>query len=142
MKIKVLLVDDEEEFAEALAKRLELRDFRVTTAFSGKSALELIKKIDFDVIILDIMMPELSGDEALKEIKHIKPLTEIIMLTGEATVENAIESMKEGAFDFLMKPVETEVLAAKIKIAHKIKSEHENRIREAEIGNILERRGW
>ena len=142
MKIKVLLVDDEEEFAEALAKRLELRDFRVTTVFSGKGALELIKKIDFDVIILDIMMPELSGNEALREIKHIKPLTEIIMLTGEATVENAIESMKAGAFDFLMKPVELEVLAAKIKIAHKIKSEHEDRIREAEIGNILERRGW
>ena len=142
MKIKVLLVDDEEEFAEALAKRLELRDFRVTTAFSGKSALELIKKIDFDVIILDIMMPELLGNDALKEIKHIKPLAEIIMLTGEATVENAIESMKEGAFDFLMKPVEAEVLTAKIKIAHKIKFDHENRIREAEIGNILERRGW
>ena len=142
MKIKVLLVDDEEEFAEALSKRLELRGFRVTTSFSGKSALELIKKIDFDVIILDIMMPELSGNEALKEIKHIKPLTQIIMLTGEATVENAIDSMKSGAFDFLMKPVELEVLAAKIKIAHKIKSEHEDRIREAEIGNILERRGW
>ncbi len=142
MKIKVLLADDEEEFVKTLAQRLELRDFSVTTVFSGKSAIDMAEKIDFDVIILDILMPEITGIDALKEIKKFKPLTPVLLLTGEATVENAIKGMKMGAFDFLMKPADTDLLVKKITQANILKQEHDERIRQAEIENILKTRGW
>jgi DNA-binding NtrC family response regulator len=142
MKIKVLIADDEKEFIETLAKRLEMRDFAVTTVSSGDAAIEIAEKINFDVIILDVQMPEINGIDALKKIKEKTPLTPVIMLTGEATVENAIQGMKLGAFDFLIKPTDTERLSEKIKQAYAHKHEHEERIRQAEIDNILRTRGW
>ncbi len=142
MKIKVLIADDEKEFIETLAQRLEIRDFAVTTVGSGTAAIEIAEKINFDVIILDVQMPEINGIDALKKIKEITPLTPVIMLTGEATVENAIQGMKLGAFDFLIKPTETERLSEKITQAYAHKHENEERIRQAEIENILRTRGW
>jgi DNA-binding NtrC family response regulator len=142
MKIKILLADDEKEFVDALAQRLEMRNFSVTTVWSGAGAVEIAEKVDFDVIILDVLMPEVSGIDALKRIKNVKPLTPVIMLTGEATVDNAIQGMKLGAFDFLMKPADTELLVVKINEAHAMKHEHEERIRQAEIENIIKTRGW
>ncbi len=142
MKTKVLVADDEEEFVKTLAERLEIRGFSVTTVCSGEGAVEIVKKIDFDVIVLDVLMPEVSGIDALAQIKKEKPLIPVIMLTGEATVENAILGMKMGAFDFLMKPADTDSLSEKILHAHALKHEHEERIRQAEIENILKTRGW
>ncbi|MCK5541901.1 MAG: response regulator [Desulfobacterales bacterium] len=142
MKIKVLLADDEKEFVNALAQRLELRDLSVTTVYSGEGAIEMAEKIDFGVIVLDVLMPEITGIDALKKIKKAKPNTPVIMLTGEATVENAIQGMKLGAFDFLMKPADTELLVGKITQAYTLKYEHEERIRQAEIENIINTRGW
>lgn len=142
MKIKVLIVDDEKEYCDTLAERLEMRDFSVTRVYSGKGAIEIAEKIDFDVIILDILMPEVTGIDVLRQIKKAKPLTHIILLTGEATVENAIQGMKLGAFDFLMKPADTDNLSERIIEAHALKHEHEERIRQAEIENILKTRGW
>ncbi|WP_300459013.1 response regulator [Desulfobacula sp.] len=142
MKTKILLADDEKEFIEMLAQRLELRDLAVTTVYSGKDAIELAEKIDFDVIILDVLMPEITGIDALQQIKKSKPFTPIIMLTGEASIENAIQGMKLGALDFLIKPADTELLIKKISQARKLKHEHEERIRQAEIENILRTRGW
>ncbi|MCF6247494.1 MAG: response regulator [Desulfobacula sp.] len=142
MKIKLLIADDEKEFIEALAQRLEIRDFTVTAVTSGEAAIEMAAKINFDVIILDVLMPKLTGIEALKQIKKINPITPIIMLTGEATVENAIQGMKLGAFDFLIKPTKTDTLSQKIIEANEVKQRHEERIRQAEIDNILRTRGW
>ncbi|OQY00318.1 MAG: two-component system response regulator [Desulfobacteraceae bacterium 4572_130] len=142
MKIKILLVDDEKEFIKTLAQRLKIRNFAVTTVYSGQDAIDIAKENDFDVIILDVFMPEITGIDALKQINKIKPLTQIILLTGAATVENAIQGMKLGAFDFLMKPANTELLVEKITQAHALKHEHEERIRQAEIENILKTRGW
>jgi len=142
MKIKVLLVDDENEFVDTLAQRLDLRDISVTTSYSGEGAMELAEKIDFDVIVLDVQMPGISGIDVLKQLKQTKPNTPIIMLTGEATVENAIQGMKLGAFDFLMKPTDTDQLTKKITQAYAIKHEHEERIRKAEVDNIIKTRGW
>ncbi|NIR13015.1 MAG: response regulator [Desulfobacterales bacterium] len=133
MKIRVLLVDDEEQFVQTLAERLEMRDYDVTTSFSGEDALEKVKGYNFDVIVLDVLMPGVDGVETLGEIKKIKPLTEVIMLTGHATVETAIEGMKLGAYDYLMKPCETEELVTKINKAHERKAEQEERIREAKV---------
>lgn len=140
--IRVLLVDDEKDFVEALSQRLEVRGFDVTNVFSGDEALDQLKNTDFDIVVLDVLMPGKDGIETLKEIKNLKPLTQVIMLTGHATVSTAIEGMKLGAYDYLMKPTETEGLVEKMTSAHKIKSEHEHRIREAEVENIIKRRGW
>ena len=142
MKIKVLIVDDEVDFAKTLSQRLELRDFSVTAVFSGKTALEIVEEIDFDVVVLDVQMPEIDGIEILEKIRKCLPLTEVIMLTGQATVEIAIKGMKLGAFDFLLKPADTDLLEEKIKEAHGIKVRHEERIRKAEIDNIIKQRGW
>jgi DNA-binding NtrC family response regulator len=139
---KVLLVDDEELFVEVLAERLETRGFIVSKAFSGDEAIEVLKEKDVDVIILDVVMPGKSGIETLRDIKTMKPLAEVIMLTGHATVETAIEGMKFGAYDYLMKPTETLDLVEKIKLAYQRKSEHEERIRKAEMDKIIKRRGW
>jgi DNA-binding NtrC family response regulator len=137
MKIRVLLTDDEKEFVEALAERLTIRDYDVTTSLSGEEAVEKIKKYIFDVVILDVAMPGLDGIEALREIKRLRPLTEVIMLTGHATVEAAIEGMKLGALDFLLKPCQTEELVAKINRAYERKAEHEERIRAAKVSDII-----
>ena len=99
MNIKVLLVDDEREFVDVPAQRLETRSFAVSTALSGKEAPERITEGEVDVVILDVVMPGMNGIETLREIKYIKPLIEVIMLTGHATVETAIEGMKFGACD-------------------------------------------
>lgn len=142
MKIKVLLIDDEKEFIQTLAERLEVRNFNVKTAFDGDEALSKIKEQDFDVVVLDVLMPGKNGIETLREIKSIKPLVNVIMLTGYATVETAIEGMKAGAHDYLMKPTDTNDLVGKITKAYNIKAEHEERIRKAEINKIIEKRGW
>ncbi len=142
MKKKVLLVDDEKEFIQTLAERLEVRDFNVQTAFDGEEALLKIKAQDFDVVVLDVLMPGKNGIETLREIKSLKPLISVIMLTGHATVETAIDGMKAGAYDYLMKPTDTNDLVGKITKAYNLKAEHEERINKAEISKIIENRGW
>ena len=142
MKIKLLLVDDEKDFIESLAERLHLRDFDVRTALNGDDAIKLVSENEFDVIILDVKMPGKSGIETLKEIKNINQLSQVIMLTGHATVESAIQGMKLGAYDYIMKPTVTEDLIKLINKAYKIVEEHRDRIRRAEIDNIVKKHGW
>lgn len=142
MKINILIADDEKEFNDTLSQRLEVRGMAVTSVYSGKSAIAMSEKIDFDIIILDVLMPEITGLDVLKQIKITKPLIPVIMLTGAATVENAIQGMKLGAFDFLMKPADIELLIKKINTAYKFKQAHEERIRKAEIDNIIQTHGW
>ena len=142
MKIKVLLVDDEEDFVESLAERLQLRNFEVKSALNGDDAIKLVSENEFDVIILDVKMPVKSGIETLKEIKNINQLSEVIMLTGHATVESAIQGMKLGAYDYIMKPTDTEELIKLVNKAYKIVEEHRDRIRRAEIDNIVKKHGW
>ncbi len=142
MKTRVLLVDDEKEFVESLSERLELRHFDVKTAYSGDEAVSLLQQEEVDVVILDVLMPVKDGIETLMEIKKLKPLVQVIMLTGNATVETAISGMKLGAYDYLMKPTVTEDLVAKINSAAQLKREHESRIQQAEIQNIIKQRGW
>ena len=144
IKASVMIVDDEAQFVETLAKRLAKRDFRVNFAHSGQEALEKLGgggPTTTDVVILDVKMPGMDGLEALARIKDEHPLIEVIMLTGHATVESAIEGMKQGAFDYLMKPCDLEILIAKLNVAAEKKREHENRILEARATLIGLRRG-
>jgi DNA-binding response OmpR family regulator len=140
--IKVLIVDDEKDFTELLSERLETRGFKTRIAFDGNEAISRLNEENADVVLLDVMMPGKSGVETLKEIKNSWPITEVIMLTGHATVETAIEGMKLGAYDYLIKPTGIEDLSQKITSAYQRKSDHEERIRQAEINKIIEHKGW
>ena len=138
----VLLVDDEVPFVETMTKRLTKRNLRVIMAFNGQEALEkLDKNRNLDVVILDVKMPGMDGIETLGKIKKSYPLTEVIMLTGHATVESAIEGMKSGAFDYLMKPCDLEQLMVKVEEAAKKKRDHEDKIRDAQVKEALSGHG-
>ena len=139
--IKILLVDDEEGFVQTMQKRLAKRNLNTDAAYSGGEALELLQKSPSDVVILDVKMPGLDGIETLREIKKHHPLIEVIMLTGHATVQSAIEGMKLGAFDYLMKPCDLEELVQKVREAAGKKEAHEQKIIEARARNIALRRG-
>ena len=129
MKPKILIVDDEEKFVSYLSKRLRMREYDVAISLSGEDALEKVKEHDFDVVILDVLMPGIDGIEALREIKKVKPLTEVIMLTGHASVEAGVEGMRLGAYDYLMKPCEAEELISKINKAYERKVDMEEQTR-------------
>lgn len=138
----ILLVDDEMPFVETMTKRLTKRGFEILKAFSGHQGLEhLSAEASVDVVILDVKMPEMDGIAALREIKRAHPLVEVIMLTGHATVETAIEGMRQGAFDYLMKPCDIEDLIAKVREAKNKKFQHEQKILEARAQAIVLRRG-
>jgi DNA-binding NtrC family response regulator len=138
----VMLVDDEKEFVETMTKRLEKRDLKIVTAFSGSEAVErLDKNRNMDVVVLDVKMPGMDGIETLRAIKKTYPLTEVIMLTGHATVETAIEGMRLGAYDYLMKPCEMQHLLDKVKEATEKKRKHEAKIREAKVKEALSAHG-
>jgi DNA-binding response OmpR family regulator len=130
-EIRVLLVDDEQEFVGSLTKRLDRRGFAVSTAFRGEEAVALLREHEVDVVILDVLMPGMSGIQTLQELKLRHPLVEVVMLSGNATLKIAIEGMQNGAFDFLVKPAEIGDLVEKINKAYARKIEHEERIRKA-----------
>ena len=117
MKCSILLVDDEQTMVKYLSKRLVKRGFEISIAYNGLDALEQVKAADFDVILLDVLMPGMNGIDTLKEIKKIKPETEVIMLTGHASVEVGIEGMKAGAFNYIMKPFDPNELVTEINLA-------------------------
>ena len=139
-KVNILLVDDEVPFVEALTKRLTRRDLKVTAAHDGTQALEALTKDSMlEVVVLDVKMPGMDGIQALREIKARHPLVEVIMLTGHATVESAIEGMKLGAFDYLMKPCDIDDLVSKVEDAAVCKADHEEKITQARIKEITQR---
>jgi len=117
-KLTVLLVDDEDRFREALSRQLSVRGFDVLSAANGENALKMVHKNKVDVTILDQKMPGMDGTQTFNEIKKIDPSIEIIMLTGQATVGNALEIMKQGAFDYIMKPMNIDELLFKIEDAY------------------------
>ena len=137
----VLLVDDEASFVETFAERLELRNFEISKAFSGEEALRILKENqNVEVVILDVKMPGMDGIETLMEIKRRYPLVEVMMLSGHADVASAIDGMKQGAFDYLMKPVDMDQIITKVTEAVAKKRQHEEKIIQARIKEITSRR--
>ena len=120
-KFKVMIVDDELDFLETIVKRLKARNIDVNGVESGYKALEALEGRNPDVIILDVKMPGMDGIETLREIKKKSPLTEVIMLTGHASVESGIQGMQLGAFDYVMKPVALDELLEKVRQAYERK---------------------
>jgi DNA-binding NtrC family response regulator len=125
----VLLVDDELEFLETLVKRLKKRNLAVQGAKSGEEALKILETEPVDVVVLDVKMPGMDGIETLGEIKKLYPLVEVIMLTGHASMEVAIEGMELGAFDYLMKPMNIDELLYKLQDAYQKKSLQRHKIK-------------
>ena len=113
----ILLVDDEQQFVVTMAKRLRRRGFLVTEAGGGLEGLRILEDAPVDVVVLDVGMPDMDGIQVLREIKMRFPQVQVLMLTGHADMEVAISGMAMGAFDYLMKPVELEVLVGKIREA-------------------------
>ncbi len=139
---RVLLVDDEEEFVSVLAERLELRDLEVDTAGTGEVAVEKAEKKAFDAILLDMAMPGMNGIDTLKALLEVNPDLQVILLTGRATMEQAVEAMKLGALDILEKPAVLENVVSRIEEAAARKTTlTEERIDE-KMTDILHRKGW
>lgn len=132
-KCRVLLVDDERDFLEVLTRRLGKRDVNVAGVTSGEEALQYLQAKPIDVAVLDVKMPGMDGLTALREIKKLNPLIEVIMLTGHASLEVALEGMRSGAFDYLMKPAEIDELLYKIQDAHRAKTIQEEKIARLEL---------
>ncbi|MDM8541266.1 response regulator [Desulfococcaceae bacterium HSG7] len=136
----IMLVDDEADFVETMVKRLGKRNITAIKAFSGEEGLETLKtNMMLDVIVLDVKMPGMDGIEALREIKKTSPLTEVIMLTAHATVESAIDGMKLGAYDYMMKPCDIDMLVGKVTEAAQKKWDHEEKIKDARAKEIMSR---
>jgi DNA-binding NtrC family response regulator len=126
---KFLLVDDEKPFIETMAQRLRQRGFKVACAFSGMEAQNRLEEDDtVDVVVLDIQMPDFDGVKMVETIKKKHPLVEIIMLTGHASINSAIDALKFGAFDYLTKPCDINDLISKAKKAASRKKEREAKI--------------
>ena len=137
----VLLVDDEVEFVETFSERLIMRNLEISKALSGEAALQLLEKnTNTEVVILDVKMPGMDGIATLAEIKKRFPLVEVIMLSGHADVESAIDGMKQGAFDYLMKPCDMDQIITKVTEAAAKKRQHEEKIIQARIKEITSRR--
>lgn len=142
MAEKVLLVDDEKEFVEGLAERMELRGMNVTACTNPQDALDKVDSESFDAIVLDLQMPGIDGIEALKHIKKTHTEMQVILLSGHATVEKGIEAMKLGAMDFVEKPADINILTDKIKKAQAKKMIIVEEKTEEKVKDIISHKGW
>jgi len=136
-KINLLIVDDEEQFLEAMRKSLELRDFHVITVDGGEKALEAAKNNPIDIALVDLKMPGISGEETLKALKQQHKWLEVVILTGHGAVESAIECTKSGAYSYLQKPCELEELLKALQGAYKQKVMNRKKIEEAKMNKLM-----
>jgi DNA-binding NtrC family response regulator len=131
-EMRIMLVDDEERFLATTQKLLARKGIDVTTAASGSEALDKLVTANVDVVIMDVKMPGMDGLATLKAIKSRYPSIEVIMLTGHATVDSAVDGLEAGAADYLMKPTDIDELVAKAEEAYAKRKVLEEKIRVAE----------
>jgi DNA-binding response OmpR family regulator len=115
---RVLIIDDEEAFVETLGKRLRRRNLACEGVFTGSAGLAWLREHDCDVVLLDMRLPDMDGNEVLRRIKEIRPEQQVVILTGHASASAGLEGIRAGAHDYLMKPVEFETLLEKLTAAH------------------------
>ena len=139
---RVLIVDDEKAFSAVLAERMTTRGLQVDTVESGDEALTQITKATYDAVILDLAMPRLDGIETLKRMLDICPDLQVILLTGQATVEKGIEAVKQGAMEFLEKPADIHLLVEKIEKARDNKTLLFEKRMEDAVSDIIKKKGW
>lgn len=139
---RVLLVDDEVSFLEALAERLRIRGLEVVCATSGREALNAVEEQIFDAVVLDLSMPGLDGIETLRRLRQMRPELQVMILSGRATVQTAVEATRLGATDIFEKPTDVETLVQRIRAARAARLAHEQEIAEEHIDEIMRTKGW
>ncbi len=117
MTFRILVVDDEKNIRTSLSRAMEMDGYQVSQAQDGQEALKMMLKLEIDLIIADLRMPKLSGEDLLKRVVSAYPTVPVIILTGHGTVDNAVQAMRNGAYDFLTKPVNLERLGLLVKRA-------------------------
>jgi len=142
MADRVLLVDDEVEFVDALAERMRARGLTADTANDGQQAIARASQARYDAVILDLAMPGMDGLQTLQRLRADNPNLQIILLTGQGTVQTAVEATKLGAMDFLEKPADIDELLGKIRQARATRLALDMQKSEQEISDLLLRRGW
>jgi len=135
--VNLLIVDDEEQFLATTKKLLDKRGVNTFVSSNGFDALRLLKERRIDVVILDLKMPGINGVEVLRKIKQNYPDIEVILLTGHASVETAVEGLKLGAFDYLMKPSTIPEIIEKVREAYDRKLVKEEKARKSKVDNII-----
>ncbi len=141
MTEKVLIVDDDKAFLQILSERMQNRGMEVTTAESAAMALRLLENESYDAVLLDLMMPEMGGIEALQIMRRKQPEIQVIFLTGHPSVSKGVEAMKLGAMDFIPKPVDMRELTEKIKHAKVSRMILVEKQSQEKIKNILTDKG-
>jgi len=136
-KIRLLIVDDEERFLKTLAERLELRDFDVTPVTSGREALEVARAREFDLALIDLKMPGMSGELLLEELRREHPAIEVIILTGHGSVDSAVQCMRAGSYHYLQKPCGTEDLLEVLKNAYQVRVQRKLHLDETRMESLL-----
>ena len=139
---RVLLVDDEVDFVDVLADRLEARGLRASKATSGQEALRAAEETVFDAILLDMAMPGMDGIETLEGLLEINPEFQVILLTGQATLEQVATAIRIGALDLMEKPADLDTLVAKIELAATKRWSMEEKRIEEKMADILRNKGW
>lgn len=139
---RVLLVDDEKDFLMVLSERLARRDLDVDTALDGATAVEKARDRTYDAVLLDMAMPGLDGVETLKRLKETTPDIQVIVLTGRATMAQAVEAMKAGALDLIEKPADLDELVTLIDDAARRRATLDDERVQRRIDEITRKRGW
>ena len=137
-KIRLLVVDDEEQFLQSLGKRLEARDFDVVTTNRGEKAIDAARDREFDIALVDLKMPGMNGEETLEALKQEHEYLEVVILTGHASVDSAVECTKMGAYSYLQKPCEFDVLLGVLADAHKKRAMRKLQVDEDKMNDLLE----
>jgi DNA-binding NtrC family response regulator len=142
MSVRVLLIDDEVEFTEVLAERMKTRGLEVDSASNGQEGIDKAKNKYYDAIILDMAMPGMDGIEALKLLLEANPDSQVVLLTGHATVKKSVEALKLGAIEFLEKPADIKVLTEIVIKAQKKKSDLFEKRMQDDVSKITKKKGW
>jgi DNA-binding NtrC family response regulator len=137
-KINLLFVDDEVDFLNSMTKRLEVRGFNVIAVDRGEKAIEAAKDQPVDIVLLDLKMPGLGGEETLKVLKDEHEWMEVVILTGHGSVDSAVEMTKGGAYQYLQKPCELDQLLEVLKDAYKKRIMNKKQIQEEKMNKLLD----
>lgn len=137
-QIRLLIVDDEVRFLQTLKQRLSLRDFDVTAVSDGQAAMELAATQEFDIALVDLKMPGMSGEEVLQQLKSQHPLVEVVILTGHGSIDSAVQCTQAGAYSYLQKPCETDELMSVLKDAYQRRVQRRLQVSQQKLEELMQ----
>jgi two-component system NtrC family response regulator len=137
-KIRLLIVDDEVRFLQTLTQRLSMRDFAVTPVKDGDAAISAARTQEFDIAIVDLRMPGMSGEQVIEILKQEHPLLEVIILTGHGSIDSAVFCTRTGSYGYLQKPCDTEELLNVLREAYQRRVQRKLRLDEDRMNRLLD----